>query len=160
MGAKRATYRAPDFSVPTFLTDRPRRLSLFFESCFFDWPDVMILRPVKFRWTPIIGSRGVVESMPANHRLGSHPQNKNLAEDVEILLPVKSRKFHSVVSEKKSGGYLVFKSAPKTQTWKSLLPFKFRRFQRRSRKCLSQSDFDFKTKYQIATRILQKSSVT
>ena len=62
------------------------------------------------------GCREEVKNISANQRSGRpscssyRPKNTNLAEDVEFLLPVKFRKLNSVL-----------------------------RFQRRSRKCLSQS---------------------
>ena len=57
--------------------------------------DVEILLPVKFRWIPFSGFRGEVENVSANQRPGRPsfftigPKNTNLVEDVEILLPMK-----------------------------------------------------------------------
>ena len=75
------------------------------------------LLPVMFRWIPFSGFRGEVENVSANQRPGPPscffpigPKNTNLVEGVEILLPITFR-------------------------W-----IRFSGFQRRSRKCLSQSE--------------------
>ena len=50
---------------------------------------------VKFRWIPFSNFRGEVENVSANQQPGGHlvfpigPENTNLVQDVEILIPVK-----------------------------------------------------------------------
>ena len=86
-------------------------------------------------------------------------KNTNLVEGVEILLPIKFRRIPFTVSEEKSkmsqpirfqGGHLVFffpiclKNTNVVEGIESLLPVKLlnsvQRFQRRSKKCHSQSE--------------------
>ena len=67
-GGQRATYRAPEYHVPPYLTDQTGRLS-----CFSDKPEkhnFEILLPAKFRWNPFNAFRGEVENVSANQRTG------------------------------------------------------------------------------------------
>ena len=213
--AQRATYRAPEYNVPSFwrigqgghlvLPIGPKNTDLV--------EDVEILLPVKFRWIPFSGFRGEVENVSANqrpggpscfsyrpekHKLGrGHwdlvfcqvslnsvqrfqrrsrkclsqsearaailffpigPKNTNLAEDVEILLPVKFRwipfssfrgEVKNVSANQRPGRPSCFSYRPEKHKlgrgrWDlascQVSLNSVQRFQRRSRKCLSQSE--------------------
>ena len=75
-GAQSVTYRAPKYNLPSFLTDQPGQLSLFFESFFFRSAqkhnlnleeDVKILLPIKCHGTTSNCSSGIIENVSANH---------------------------------------------------------------------------------------------
>ena len=126
--------------------------------------DVEILLPVKFCWNLFIGFRGEVENVSANQSPGrpscfsDRPKNTNLVEDVEILLPVKFRwipfsgfrgKVENVSANQRPGRPSCFSDRPKKHKlgrgrWDlascQVLLKSIHRFQRRSRKCLSQSE--------------------
>ena len=144
--------------------DWPRRPFLH------NWPknihlaeDVEIMLPVKFRWILFSSLRGKVENVSANQRLrlrscfSDRPKNTNLVEDVKILLPVKFRwilfsgirgEVENVSANQRPERPSCFSDRPEKHKlgrgrWdlascqvslNSVL-----RFQRRSRKCLSQS---------------------
>ena len=125
--------------------------------------DVEILLPVKFRWIPFSDFRGEAENVSANQRLGGHLvfpiglKNTNLVEAVEILLPVKFRwipfsgfygEVENVSANQRPGRLSCFSDRPEKhklgrglwdlasyQVSLNLVQW----FQRRSRKCLSQS---------------------
>ena len=78
--------------------------------------DVEILLPVKFRWIPFIGFRGEVENVSANQRPG-----------LPSCFPYRSEK-HKIGRER-------WDLSSCQVSWNSV-----QRFQRRSRKCLSQSE--------------------
>ena len=128
--------------------------------------DVEILLPVKFCWIPFSAFRGEVENVSANQRqgwpscfpLGPKKKNSNVVEDVEILLPVNVRwnlfsRYRGEVenvSVRGQGGHLVFPIGPKSANIIEdfdrdlascqVLLNSVQRFQRRSWKCLSQSE--------------------
>ena len=130
--------------------------------------DAEILLPLKFRWIPFSGFRGEVENVSANQRPGwpscfpLGPKNTNVVDDVEILLPVKFRwipfsffreEFENVSANQRPGRLSCLsdrpeKSANLVEGVEILLPVKFgwipfnsiQWFQRRSKKCLSQSE--------------------
>ena len=122
------------------------------------------LLPVKSRWIPFRGFIGEVENVSANQRPGGHlvflisPKNANLIEDVKILFPVKFRwipfsrfrgKVENVPANQRLGRPSCFSDRPEKHKlvrgrWdlascqvslNSVQPF-----QRRSRKCPSQSE--------------------
>ena len=127
--------------------------------------DVEILLPVKFRWIPFSGFIGEVENVSANQRPGrlscfsDRPEkNTNLVDDVEILLLIKFRwiPFSGSWEEVEN---VSANQRPERPSWFSDRPEKHKlgrgrwdlascqvslnsveRFQRRSRKCLSQSE--------------------
>ena len=125
--------------------------------------DVEILLPVKFRWIPFSCFRGEVENVSANQRPGRPscfpigPRNTNLVEDVEILLPVKFRwisfsgfrgEVENVSANQRPGRPSCYSDRPKKHKlgkgrWDlascQVSLNSVQRFQRRSRKCLSQS---------------------
>ena len=126
--------------------------------------DVEILLPVKFCWIPLSGFRGAVENVSANQRPGCHliflidPINTKFVQDVEILLPVKFRwilfrgfrgEVENVSANQRPGRPSCFFNRPEKHKlgrghWDlascqvSLNSVKL--FQRRSRKCLGQSE--------------------
>ena len=130
--------------------------------------DVEILLPVKFCWIPFSGFRGEVENVSANQRPGwpswfyveilIGPKNTNLVEDVEILLPVKFRwipfsgfrgEVENVSANQRPGRPSCFSDPPEKHKlgrgrWDlascQVSLNSIQRFQRRSRKCLSQSE--------------------
>ena len=164
--AQRATYRAPEYNLPPFwgisqgkhfcLLIGPKNTNLV--------EDVEILLPVKFRWIPFSGFRGEVENVSANQRPGwpscfpIGPKNTNLVEDVEILLPIKFRwipfssfrgEVENVSSNQRPGWPSCFSDQPekhKLGRWRwdlascQVLLNSVLWFQRRRRKCLSQSE--------------------
>ena len=125
--------------------------------------DVEILFPVKFRWIPFSRFRGEVEMSQPIRGQGGHlvfpigPKNVNLVEDIEILLPVKFhwipfsgfREVENVSANQRPGRPSCFSDRSEKHKlgrgrWdlascqvslNSIQPF-----QRRSRKCLSQSE--------------------
>ena len=125
--------------------------------------DVEILLPDKFRWILFSGFRGEVKNVSANQRPGrpscfpDWPERHNSVEDVEILLPVTFhwillscfRKVENVSANQRPGRPYYCTDRPEKHkrgrgrwdlaSWqvslKSVQPF-----QRRSRKCLSQSE--------------------
>ena len=128
--------------------------------------DIEILLPVKFSWIPFNSFRGEVENVSANQRPGRPScfligqKNTNTVEDVEILLTVK---FHwipisgfrgeveNVTANQRQGrpSCFFFRSAQKNsnlveECWDlascQVLLNSVQRFQRRSWKCLSQSE--------------------
>ena len=116
--AQRATYRAPEYNVPPFW-----RIGQGGHLVFPIGPkntnlveDVEILLPVKFRWIPFSGFRGEVENVSANQRPGwpscfsDRPEKHKLGRGRWDLA-----------------------------SWQVSLN-SVKRFQRRSRKCLSQSE--------------------
>ena len=126
--------------------------------------DVEILLPMKFCWIPFSGFRGEVENVSANQRTGrpscfsDRPKNTNLVEDVEILLPVKFRwipfsgfrgEVENVSANQRPGRPSFFTDRPEKHKlgrgrWDlasyEVLLNSIQRFQRRSGKCLSQSE--------------------
>ena len=126
--------------------------------------DVEILLPVKFRLIPFSGYRGEVEmSQPIRGQDGHlvsliSPKNTNLLEDVEILLPVKFRwipfsgfrgEVEKCLSQSGPGRPSCFSDQLKKHKlgrghWDlascQVSLNSLQRFQRRSRKCLSQSE--------------------
>ena len=140
--AQKATYRAPEYNLPPFLfIDRPEKYNSVYRfqrrswkylsqsearaAILFFWSaqktqnlleDVEILLPVKFRWIPFSGFRGEVENVPTNQRPGrpscfsDRPEKHNLRRG----------RWHLASCE------VSFNSV--------------QRFERRSRKCLSQSE--------------------
>ena len=88
---------------------------------------------VKFHHIPSSGSRGIVQNVSANQRLGLPscfpigPKNINLVEDVEFLLPFNmvkswrhipfsgfSEEVENVSANQRPGGHLVFQIGLKT----------------------------------------------
>ena len=126
--------------------------------------DVEILLPIKFRWIPFSGFRGEVENVSANQRPGrpscfsDRPKNTNLEEDVEILLPIKfcwipfsgfRGEVDNVSANQRPGRPSCFSDRPEKHKlgrgrWDlashQVSLNSVQRFQRRSRKCLSQSE--------------------
>ena len=126
--------------------------------------DVEILLPVKFRWIPFSGFREEVENVLANQRPGRPsyfpigPKNTNLVADVEIFLPVKFRwipfsgfkeEVENVPAKQRPGRLSCFSDRPEKHKlgrgrWDlascQVSLNSVQRFQRRSRKCLSQSE--------------------
>ena len=126
--------------------------------------DVEILLPVKFRWIPFSDFRGEVEKSQPIGGQGGHlvfligPKNTNLVEDVKILLPVKFRwipfsdfrgEVENVSANQKPGRPSCFSDRPAKHKlgrgrWElascQISLNSVQRFQRRSRKCLSQSE--------------------
>ena len=126
--------------------------------------DVEILLPVEFHWIPFSRFRGEVENVSANQRPGrpscfsDRPKNTNLVEDVEIPLPVKFRwipfsgfrgEVENVSANQRPGRPSYFPDQPEKQKlgrgrWNlascQVSLNSVQRFQRRSRKCLSQSE--------------------
>ena len=126
--------------------------------------DVENLLPVKFRWIPLSCFIGEVKHVSANQRTGQlscfliSPKNASLVEDVEILLPVKfcwilfsgiRGKVENVSANHRPGRPFCFSDPPEKHKlgrglW-DLASYRvssnsFQWFQRRSRKCLSQSE--------------------
>ena len=164
--AQRATYRAPEYIMPPFLgigqgghfclLIGPKNTNLV--------EDVEILLPDKFRWIPFSGFRGEVENVSANQRPGRSscfpigPKNTNLVEDVETLLHVKFRwipfsgfreEVENVSANQRQGQPSCFSDRPEKHKlgrgrWDlascQVSLNSVQRFQRRSRKCLSQSE--------------------
>ena len=162
----RATYRAPEYNVQPFwgigqgrhfcLLIRPKNTTLV--------EDVEILLPIKFRWIPFSGFRGEVENDSANQRPGRPscfsigPQNTNLVEDIEILLPVKFRwipfsgfkgEVEHVSANQRPGQPSCFSDRlAKHKLGRrhydlascQVSLYSVQQFQRRSQKCLSQSE--------------------
>ena len=138
-------------------------------SCFSDCPkntnlveDVGILLPVRFRWIPLRGFREV-KNVSVNQKswrpscFSDRPENTNLVEDVEILLLVRFRwipfrGFREEVEKSQPirdhcGNLVFFSDRPKKHKlgrgrWDiASYSMKYvQLFQRRSRKCLSQSE--------------------
>ena len=126
--------------------------------------DVEILLPVKFCWIPFSGFRGEVDNVSANQRTGRPscfpigPKNTKLVEDFEILLSVKfcwipfsgfRGEVENNSANQRPGRPSSFSDRPEKHKvgrgrWDlascqdSLNSVQ--RFQRRSRKCLSQSE--------------------
>ena len=106
--------------------------------------DFEILLTVKFRWIPFSGFRVEVENVSANQRPGRpfffsiDAKNIKLEGHVEILLPVKFRwiplsgfrEVENVSANERPGQPSCFSDQPNS----------VQKFQRRSRKCLSQSE--------------------
>ena len=116
--AQRATYRAPEYNVPPFW-----QISQGGNFCLLIGlkntnlvEDVEILLPVKFRWIPLGGFRGEVENVSANQRPGRPSCFSNRHEKHKL-----GRGRWDIASCQ-------------------VLLNSVRRFQRRSRKCLSQSE--------------------
>ena len=116
--AQRATYRAPEYNVPPFW-QIGQGGHLFFPIGTKNKnlvEDIEILLPVKFRWIPFSGFRGEIENVSANQRPGrpscfsDRPEKHKLGRGRWDLASCQVS-FNSV-----------------------------QRFQRRSRKCLSQSE--------------------
>ena len=125
---------------------------------------VEILPPIKFRWIPFSGCRKKSKMSQPIRGQGGHlvfpipPKNTNLVEGVKILLPVKFRwipfsGFRGVVenvsANQKPGRPSSFSDPPeKHKLGRGLWDLascqvsldSVQRFQRRSRKCLSQSE--------------------
>ena len=126
--------------------------------------DVKILLPVKFCRILFSGFREEVEKVSANQRLGQpscfsdQPKNTNWVEDVEILLPVKFRwipfsgfreEVENVLADQRPGRPSYFSDRPEMPKlgrghWDLLscqvLLNSVQRFQRRSLKCISESE--------------------
>ena len=121
--------------------------------------DNEIFLPIKFRWIQFSGFRGEVENVSANHIVFPiDPKNTNLVEDDEILLPVKFRwirfsclggEVENVSTNRRQGRPSCFFDRHEKHKlcrghWdlaccQVSLNF-VHWFQRRSRKCLSQSE--------------------
>ena len=127
--------------------------------------DIEILLPVKFHWIPFSGFREV-ENISANQRLGRPSffpigqKNANLVEDVEILLPVNCKfrwipfsgfrgEVENISANQRPGRPSCFSNRPKKHKlgrgrWDlascQVSLNSIQRFQRRSWKCLSQSE--------------------
>ena len=126
--------------------------------------DIEILLPVKFRQIPVSGFRGKVEMSQPIRGKGGHfvfpirPKNTNLVEDVEILLPVKFRciplscfrgEVQKASANQRPGRPSCFSDRPEKHKFgrgrwdlascQDSSNF-VQRIQRRSRKCLSQSE--------------------
>ena len=115
--AQRATYRAPEYNVPPFW--RIGQGGLFFSIGPKNTnlvEDVEILLPVKFRWIPFSGFRGEVENVSANQRPGRPACFSNRPKKHKL-----GRGRWDLASCQVSLNSV-------------------QRFQRRSRKCLSQSE--------------------
>ena len=116
--AQRATYRAPEYNVPPFwgIGQGGHFCLLISPKNTNSEKDVEILLPVKFRWIPFSGFRGEVENVSANQRPGrpscfsDRPEKHKLGRGRWDLASCQVS-LNSV-----------------------------QRFQRRSRKCLSQSE--------------------
>ena len=164
--AQGATYRAPEYNVPPFwrigqgghlvFPISPKYTNLV--------EDVEIFLPVTFHCRPFSSFRGEVENVSANQRQGrpscfsNRPKNINLVEDIEILLPVKFRRIpfsrfrgevQNVSGNQRPGRPSCFSDRPEKHKlgrghWNlsscQVLLNSVQRFQRRSRKCLSQSE--------------------
>ena len=126
--------------------------------------DVEILLLVKFCWIPFSSFRGEVENVSANQRPGQPscfpigPKNTNLVEDFEILLSVKFRwipfsgfyrEVKNVSANQRPGRPSCFSVRPEKHKlgrgrWdlasSKVSSNSVQWFQRRSRKCLSQSE--------------------
>ena len=126
--------------------------------------DVEILLPVKFCWNLFGGFRGEVQNVSANQSTGwpscfsDRPENTNLVEDVEILLPVKfcwipfsgfREEVENVSANQRPGRPSCFSDRPEKHKlgrgrWDlascQVTLNSVQRFQRGSRKCLSQSE--------------------
>ena len=126
--------------------------------------NIEILLPVKFYWNPFSGFRGEVENVSANQRPGRHLvfpiglKNTNVVGDVEVLLPVKfpwilfsgfREEVENVSANQRQWRPSCFSDRPEKhklgrgrlylascQVWLNSV----QRFQRISRKCLSQSE--------------------
>ena len=70
--AQRATYRAPEYNVPPFwgICQSGHFCLLIGPKNTNSEEDVEILLPVKFRWIPFSGFRGEVKNVSANQRPG------------------------------------------------------------------------------------------
>ena len=125
--------------------------------------DVEILLSIKFCWILFSGFRRKVKNVSANHRPGVHfvfpilLKNTNLVEGVEILLPIKFcwilfsgfREVENVSANQRPGRPFDFSDRPEKHKlgrgrW-DLASYQVslnsvQQFQRRSRKCLSQSE--------------------
>ena len=116
--AQRATYRAPEFNVPPFwqISQGGHLVFPIGQKNTNLVEDLEILLPVKFRWIPFSGFRGEVENVSANQRPGwpscfsDRPEKHKLGRGRWDLASCQVS-LNSV-----------------------------QRFQRRSRKCLSQSE--------------------
>ena len=127
--------------------------------------DVEILLPVKFCWIPFSGFRGEVENVSAKSEaraailfFQSARKNTNLVEDVEILLPIKFRwnpfssfrgEVENVSANQRPGRPSCFSNRPEKHKlgrgrWDlascQVSLNSVQQFERRSRKCLSQSE--------------------
>ena len=125
--------------------------------------DVVILLPVMFRWIPFSVFRGEVENVSVNQRPGQpscfpiSPKNTNSVENVVILLPVKFpwilfrvfREVKNVSANQRRGRPSCSSDQPEKHKlgrgcWDlascQVSLNSIERFQRRSRKCLSQSE--------------------
>ena len=116
--AKRATYRAPEYNLPPFWG-----ISQGEYFCLLIGPkntnlveDVEILLPVKFRWIPLSSFRGEVENVSANQRPGQPSCFSDRPEKHKL-----GRGRWDLASCQVSLNFI-------------------QRFQRRSWKCLSQSE--------------------
>ena len=116
--AQKATYRAPEYNVPPFWG-----ISQGGHFCFLIGPnnknlveDIEILLPVKFHWIPFSGFRGEVENVSANQRPGRPSCFSNRPE-----------------KHKLPRGHCDFASCQVSLN-------SVQGFQRRNRKCLSQSE--------------------
>ena len=164
--AQRATYRAPEYNVPPFwwicqgghfcLLISPKNTNLV--------EDIEILLPVKFLWIPFSGFRGEVENVSANQRPGrpscfsdrpeKHKRGRgrwDLASCQVRWIPFSSFRgeVENVSANQRPGRPSCFSDRPKKhklgrERWDlascqvSLNSVQW--FQRRSRKCLSQSE--------------------
>ena len=120
--------------------------------------DVEILLPVKFRWILFSGFRGEVENVRAAILFFQSARKKNFVEDIEILLPVKFRwipfsgfreEVENVSAHQRPGRSSCFSDRPTKHKlgrghWDlascQISLNSVQRFQRRSRKCISQSE--------------------
>ena len=117
--AQRATYRAPEYNVPPFWQisqDGNFCLLIRLKKKTNLVEDVEILLPVKFRWIPFSGFREEVENVSANQRPGRPSCFSDWPEKHKL-------------------GWGRWDLASCQVSLNSV-----QRFQRRSRKCLSQSE--------------------
>ena len=163
--AQRATYRAPEYNVSPFLGIGKHFCLLIGNRNTNLVEDIEILLPVKFHCIPFSDFRGEVANISTNQRpwrpscFSDWPKKHKLGRgrwdlaSCQVIV-----EFPSAVSEEKSkmsqpirghGGHLIFPISPKNtnlvEDVEILLPVKFslnslQWFQRRSRKCLNQSE--------------------
>ena len=115
--AQRATYRAPEYNMPLWLTDWLWRLSLFLDRSnstkMEEYIEYLLL--VKVNRIPFSGSRGIVENVSVNQRSGRSSCFSNRPENYKL-----GRGCYDLAFCLVSSNWIMW-------------------FQRNSRKCLSQS---------------------
>ena len=164
-GTQRVTYRAPEYNVPPLMTDQIGRPSCFF---FLIGPKTLTWEKTLRSWflSSFIGFRSEEKSKISQpiRGHGGHlvfpigPKNTNLVENVRIFLSVKFRwipissfrgKVENVSANQRPGQPSCFSDPPEKHklgrgSWDlaycKVSLNSFQRFQRRSRKCHSQSE--------------------